>query len=122
MLGTLLFLTACARNAPQLPPDLSHLSGDQRLLAGDADSAEARMDCAGLKDETVRNRAAKHHYEGIILANRVHNQAAVYIGGVLFTPAYLAAKPDEEAKKNLDQLQAQADRIDRLSKAKACPL
>lgn len=121
-LGALLLLAACARNSPALPPDLSHLSPEQRLLAGDAESPEATMDCAALKDEAARNRVAKQQYEGVIHGNRGQNQAAAFIGGAVFLPAYLATKGDEDAKKNLDQLQAQADRIDRLSKAKACPM
>ena len=119
-LAALLLVAACARNSPALPPDLSHLPADQRLLVGDADSPEARMDCAALKEEAARNRASKQQYEGVIVANRGQNQAAAYVGGVLFVPALLATRNDDEAKQNLDQLQAQADRIDRLSKARRC--
>ena len=42
------------------------------------------------------------------------------VGGVLFLPLLLAIKPDSDAKKTLDDLQMQRDRIDRLSKAKGC--
>jgi hypothetical protein len=52
--------------------------------------------------------------------NRDHNQAVVYVGGVLFPPLLLAIKPESDAKKTLDDLQMQRDRIDRLSKAKGC--
>ena len=78
------------------------------------------MDCAALKEEAARNRASKQQYEGVIVANRAQNQAAAYVGGVLFVPALLATRNDDEAKQNLDQLQTQADRIDRLSKARRC--
>jgi hypothetical protein len=116
----LLLAAGCARNAPSLPPDLSHLPADQRLLAGDADSPEARMDCAALKQEAALNKAQIQQYEGVILANRGHNQAVGYAAGVLFPPLLLASKNDDDAKKNLDERQAKADRIDRLSKAKGC--
>jgi hypothetical protein len=56
----------------------------------------------------------------VIAANRGHNQAVGYAGAVLFPPLLLASRNDDEAKKNLDELQAKADRIDRLSKAKGC--
>lgn len=118
----LLLAAGCARNAPALPPDLSHLPPEQRLLMGDAESAEGRMDCSALQQEAAQNRAQMRQYEGVILSNRGHNQAVGYIGGVVFTPALLAIKNDDEAKKNLDQLQAKADRIDRLAKARACPI
>jgi hypothetical protein len=119
----LLLLTAgCARNAPPLPPDLSHLPPEQRLLVGDAESPEGRMDCVALQQEAAQNRTQIRQYEGVILANRGHNQAVGYIGGVVFTPLLLAAKNDDDAKKNLDQLQAKSDRIDRLGKARGCPI
>jgi hypothetical protein len=116
----LLLAAGCARTAPSLPPDLSHLPPDQRLLVGDADSAEGRMDCAALKQEAALNKAQIQQYEGVILANRGHNQAVGYAAGVLFPPLVLAAKNDDDAKKNLDERQTKADRIDRLSKAKGC--
>jgi hypothetical protein len=119
-LAALMAVAACARNSPSLPPDLSHLPADQRLLPGDTDSPEAKMDCAALKQEALRNRAATQQQEGLIASNRGHNQAVVYAGGVLFPPLLLASRNDDEAKKSLDQLQVQADRIDRLSKAKSC--
>jgi hypothetical protein len=118
-LAVLLLAAACARNSPALPPDLSHLPPDQRYLAADADTPEAKMDCAALKEEGVRNRAAVQQYEGVIVSNRGHNQAVAYAGGIL-PPLLLASRNDEEAKKALDQLQAKADRIDRLTKAKRC--
>lgn len=117
----LLMAAGCARNAPPLPPDLGHLPPEQRLLAGDAESSEGRMDCPALQQEAAQNRAQIRQYEGVILANRGHNQAVGYIGGVVFVPALLAVKNDDDAKKNLDQLQAKADRIDRLAKARGCP-
>jgi hypothetical protein len=121
--GVLLILTAgCARNAPPLPPDLGHLPPDQRLLTGDAESPEGRMDCPALQQEAAQNRAQIRQYEGVILANRGHNQAVGYIGAAIFVPVLLAAKNDDDAKKNLDQLQAKADRIDRLGKARSCSI
>jgi hypothetical protein len=118
----LLLIAGCARNAPPLPPDLSHLPPEQRLLTGDAESPEGRMDCLALQQEAALNRAQIRQYEGVILANRGHNQAVGYIAGVVFVPALLAVKNDDDAKKNLDQLQAKADRIDRLGKARSCPI
>jgi hypothetical protein len=111
---------ACARQSPQLPPDLSTRPPEQRLLAGDSDSAEAKLDCPALVAEYEHNTEANAKVEGMIAGNRGHNQSVVYIGGVLFPPLLLAVKPDDDAKKTLDNLQAQRDRIDRLSKAKGC--
>jgi hypothetical protein len=119
-LAALLAAAACARNSPSLPPDLSHLPADQRLLPGDADSPEAKMDCPALKEEALRIRAAAQQQEGVIASNRGHNQAVGYASAVLFPPLLLASRNDGEAKKSLDQLQGQADIIDRLSKVKGC--
>lgn len=112
---------ACARQSPQLPPDLSARPPEQRLLAGDTGSAEAKLDCPGLVGEYERNKQATEKLEGVIAGNRGHNQGVVYVGGVLFPPLLLAVKPDDDAKKALDDLQAQRDRIDRLAKSRHCP-
>lgn len=112
-------VVGCARDAPQLPPDLSHLPPDQRLLDGDAQSPEGQLGCEALKQEAAQTRADIYRQESVISANRGQNQAAVYAAG-FFPPAALAARTDEQAKKTLDGLQAKSDRIDRLSKAKGC--
>jgi hypothetical protein len=116
-----LLASACARESPALPPDLGMRPPEQRLLPGDAESAEARLDCRGLAQQYESNRDAAAKIEGVIAGNRGHNQAVTYVGGVLFLPLLLAIKPDSDAKKTLDQLQAQRDRIDRLAKAKGGP-
>jgi hypothetical protein len=116
----LLLAGACARQSPQLPPDLSSRPPEQRLLAGDTESAEAKLDCPGLALEYDRNKEATGKLEGLIAGNRDHNQGVVYVGALLFPPLLLAVKPDDDAKKSLDGLQAQRDRIDRLATAKSC--
>jgi hypothetical protein len=89
-------------------------------LPGDDDSAAGKLDCAALVAERTRNLDATGQLERAIAGNRDHNQAVGYFGGVLFPPLLLAIKPDSSAKKTLDDLQAQRDRIDRLSKARHC--
>jgi hypothetical protein len=120
VLACLLAVGACARPSPQLPPDLSHIPAEQRLLAGDAESAEGKLDCAGLVAERERNREAASKLEAAIAANRGHNQAIGYFSAVVFPPLLFAVRPDDDSKKVLDELQVQRDRIDRLSKAKRC--
>ncbi|CAN5549036.1 hypothetical protein BH10PSE6_BH10PSE6_49510 [soil metagenome] len=83
-------------------------------------SAEAGLDCPALALEYEHNKEAAGKIEGVIKGNRDRNQAVVYVGGALFPPLLLAIKPDSDAKKTLDDLQMQRDRIDRLSKAKGC--
>ncbi|HYD47319.1 MAG TPA: hypothetical protein VEB21_03185 [Terriglobales bacterium] len=111
---------ACARQSPQLPPDLSSMPAEQRLLMGDTESAEGKLDCPALAAEYESNKDATAKLEHLIAANRGHNQGVVYVGSLLFLPLLLAVKPDDDAKKTLDQLQTQRDRIDRLAKAKGC--
>lgn len=89
-------------------------------MAGDAESAEGQLDCGGLADERSRNREAAQKLEGAIASNRGQNQAVGYFGGLLFPPLLIALRPDEDAKKALDDLQVQRDRIDRLTKARKC--
>jgi hypothetical protein len=115
-----LLLGGCARSSPELPPNLSDRPPEQRLLQGDSESAEAKLDCAGLLQERERNRTTSSELEQKISGNRGHNQAVGYIGGVLFPPLLLAIKSDSDLKTTLDQLQSQRDRIDRLSQARKC--
>lgn len=112
-------LAGCARNAPQLPPDLSHLPPEQRLLVGDQESPEGKLTCPELKEEAVKANTASRQLEGIIASNRGYNTAIIYVSSFL-PPLALAARTDEEAKTSLDSLQARRDRIDRLAKAKNC--
>jgi hypothetical protein len=111
---------ACARAAPSLPPNLSDRPAEQRLLVGDTDSAEAKLDCRSLAEERERNRETTDQLEKAIASNRGHNQAVGYFSALLFPPLLLAIKPDNDAKKTLDELQVQRDRIDRLTKARKC--
>lgn len=90
------------------------------MLASDNVSPEGKLDCAELAVELERNRTTASQLEQKIAANRGHNQAVGYIGAALFPPVLLAAKSDDDAKKTLDRLQEQRDRIDRLTKAKKC--
>jgi len=113
-------LGACARSSPELPPNLSDRPPEQRLLPGDSESAEAKLDCAGLFLEGARNRQTADELEKRIADNRGRNQAIGYIGGVLFLPLLLAVKPDGDIKTTLNQLQSQRDRIDRLTQAHRC--
>ncbi len=120
MLFAALGLVSCARDSPALPPDLSHLPPGQRLLAGDLESPEAKLDCAQLAEEGGQVRVAMGQNEGQIDSNRGHNQAVAYVGGALFLPLMAATRNDDEAKKALDALQVRRDRIDRLSTARGC--
>jgi len=112
-------VVGCARSAPQLPPDLSHLPTEQRLLVGDQESPEGRLNCPELKEEAAKANAASRQLEGIIASNRGYNTAIIYVSSFL-PPLALVARTDEEAKTSLDSLQLRRDRIDRLAKAKNC--
>ena len=112
-------LAGCARNAPQLPPDLGHLPPEQRLLVGDQESPEGRLNCPELKEEAARANAASRQLEGVIVSNRGYNTAIIYVSSFL-PPLALVARTDEEAKTSLDTLQVRRDRIGRLSKARNC--
>ena len=110
----------CARNAPSLPPDLGHLPATERLLAGDIESAEGKLDCVELENASSQSRALSKQLEEMIASKRGQNQAVGYFSGLLFPPLLLAAEHSTDAKKVLDDEQAKRDRIDRLSKAKTC--
>lgn len=120
LLAAALALGACARSAPGLPPDLSHLPVEQRLLPGDLESPDAKLDCPTLVQNAAKDRELAAQLEDAIASNRQHNQAVGYAAAVLFPPLWFATRSDSEVKTTLDTLQTRRDRLDRLVVARKC--
>jgi hypothetical protein len=119
-LALALALTACQRNALDLPPDLSHLPPEERLTPSDLTSPDAKLDCPTLVQNAAKDRAVIKDLEAAIAANRQHNQTVGYVASVLFPPLWFAVRTDSEVKATLDTLQERRDRLDRLVAARKC--
>ena len=119
-LVALAILAACARSAPELPPDYGSSSAQESLTLEQFDPVEAALDCEAIDKRMAMIKSEQAQYEARIRGNRSQNQAATYIGSVLFLPALLATEGDHAAKKELDRLQAQWDRMTGLKRLKDC--
>jgi hypothetical protein len=115
-----LILGACAREAVELPPDLSNLPPEQRLTTDDRGSAEFGYSCAELREIGQTTVSLSDELEGRIRSNRGKNQAVSFLGGMLFPPAVLLVSMDDDAKDVLNRLQVKRDRIQRIRTARNC--
>lgn len=105
-------LAACAREAPDLPPQAT--PGSVVLTSGEVAQSCADVDTmiASLRDE--RNvETAK------IKANRRHNQVAGYLGALFIVPI-VVAEHNQAEKERLDEIQAQLDHLTTVRRAKDC--
>lgn len=107
-----LVLAACARSAPDLPPqsDPSAI----RLSAG-----EAAMSCTDIASAIDARRAERETLTAEIHGNRQRNQAAGYLGALFIVPL-VAAKNNTDEKTRLDEIQTELDRLYAVNRARRC--
>ena len=120
LLAALVGLAACARSAPELPPDSGSTHATESLQMEQLEPAEAAASCTEIANSLSRNKREADALEAQIAGNRGQNQATAYIGGVLFLPALLATEGDYDAKDGLDRLQRERDRLIALKRLKSC--
>lgn len=113
-------LAACARSAPDLPPDYGSVSSQAKLSADQFAAADLRLTCNGIlaERETITAEAGK--LTGVITQNRQHNQVAGYLGGLFLFPL-IATKENPDEKRRLDAIQVRWDTLIALQRFKTCP-
>lgn len=115
-----LVVSACARSAPDLPPDYGSVKPAAKLSADSFDSADLRLSCVGIDSEKQSLAGEASQLNGVIQGNRQHNQVAGYLGGLFLFPA-LAARENPEEKGRLDNIQARWDTLTQLDRFRQCP-
>ena len=108
-------VTACARRAPDLPPDY----GSSRLTAEAFGEADKRRACADIDAALTALAARMKALDNGILAERVRNQTAGVIAGV-FPLAILWTTNSDGAKQSLDEHQARRDTLIALKRYRDC--
>ncbi len=108
-------LTACARRAPELPPDY----GSSPLTAEAFSEADKRRACADIDAELTRLAAEMETLDNSIHAERGRNQTAGIIAA-LFPLAILWTTNSDDAKQSLDEHQARRDNLIALKRYKDC--
>ena len=112
-------LTACARGAPELPPDYGSVSADSRLTAAAFSEADLERACGDIDAELTRLAARMETLDNSIHAERGRNQTAGIIAA-LFPPAILWTTNSDDAKQSLDEHQARRDNLIALKRYKDC--
>ena len=127
-LRTILFVglcagvAACARSAPELPPDYGSVDSTTPSPAlSDFDEVDAAMSCTAIADEKARLRRKMAQLNAQITGKHGDNQVAGYVGGVLFPPLLLATDHSLDEKEALDKFQDRVDRLALLQRIRACP-
>jgi len=110
-------LAACARRAPDLPPDYGSVTADQALTAEAFSSADRARTCGDIDTELAVIADKARALDDGIRAKSQTNQAVVYIAGVIAAPL---VDYSIEAKESLDTLQARHDDLISLKRYKAC--
>lgn len=113
MAGVLaLALAACARSAPDLPPQSDPAT--IRLSAG-----EAAMSCADIASAIDVRRTERETLTAEIHGNRQRNQVAGYLGALFIVPL-VAAENNTGEKSRLDEIQSELDRLYAVNRARRC--
>lgn len=113
-------LAACARGAPELPPDYGSVNSSERLTIHHFTEDQLKLTCSEIGDGLTALNEAKDKHEAEIKSKRQQNQTAGYIAGLLFLPALLATDNSTEAKSGLDDIQTRRDTLIALERFKKC--
>jgi hypothetical protein len=113
-------LAGCARSAPDLPPDYGSVKPAEPLSADRFDAKDLALSCRDIAAEQQALVDEAEGLTGIIRANRQHNQAAGYFGGLFLFPL-VATRHNQDEKNRLDAMQARWDTLEMLDRFRSCP-
>ena len=113
-------IAACARAAPDLPPDYASVNARQELSLEDFNAKDAMATCEEIAAEREQIKANYVVVERQVTSTRGQDQAAGYLSAVLFPPAAILIDQNKDAKKVLDEWQARLDKLMALSTVKGC--
>lgn len=110
--AAVLLTAACARSAPELPPQSN---GGQVTLT----PVEAAMQCSDIDAAITARRGEREALTATIHGNRQRNQTAGYFGALFILPL-VATEGNEAEKRRLDEIQAETDRLFAVRRARSC--
>ena len=112
---------ACARSAPDLPPDYGSINATQEISLDAFSEQDANASCTEINAEQERVQVEFAAIENAITSTRQDDQTAGYLAAILLPPAGLAIEQKTERKEQLDHMQARLDELNALSRVKNCP-
>jgi hypothetical protein len=107
------------QRARDLPPDLGSLAPEGRVLAADRDSAQYAMSCQALAarlTEVHQAMAAEMH----VIENSQAENGSMAVAGVLVPGTLLFMKDVPRAKAHYQDLDAERERLLRISQSRPC--
>ena len=117
-----LLCVGCAHSARDLPPDMSHLPPSMRLLAGDTESAEYKLDCKEINTALVNTRIHLKQIENDVLGFQSDNQKKGLIGITVFSPAMLLVGDNPALSKEYQECDQMRERLLRIAQARQCEI
>lgn len=113
-------LTACAMDAPSLPPDTTGSTSLLHLSAADFTIADNNLSCAQIGDERDTLSKGMEQANANIASNRHTNQVAGYFGAALFPPVLLATEGNYSDKDFVKAAYQRLDVLNQLAVFKGC--
>ncbi len=118
-LGLLVVLGACARPAPDLPPDYASVNAPNQLEARDFSTADLAKSCTEIAAERAELEKLNRLAQAEIQGDRTQNQVAGYFAALFILPV-VAVDTNEKQVALLDRNQVRIDNLRRLSHFKDC--
>ncbi len=119
LFASIVALSGCARNAPDLPPTFADNNQQEVANALGITEKDKAMSCSQIQLEKSQVDTDYAQNENTIRSNRGRNQTVGYFSAFLL-PLVVATENDDEAKANLNALQIRKDQLDHLWKVKSC--
>lgn len=120
LIVTAVALSACARPAPQLPPDYGSVDTGKTLTADQFKAADLNLSCPQIDQEQLRLTEEAGRMTGVISDSKGYNEAIGILGALFIVPA-LAADQNAGEKRRLDEIQVRWDTLIALRRFKTCP-
>ena len=115
----LLVASACARPAPELPPDYGSVDTENRLTADQFSQADLALSCPAIRTEQNGLTDEASRLTGVIRDSKDYNEAIGILGALFIVPA-LAADQNPDEKRRLNEIQSRWDTLVALHRFKSC--
>ncbi len=115
-----LFLSSCAKNAPDLPKDYSSINSNEKIKETDFKKELLDFSCDDIIVQLQELDSFNEKNIDKIKSTRTQNQAIGYVSTLLFPPLWFAIENHSETKDKIDEVYKQKDMLYKLQKYKNC--
>ncbi|QSP94764.1 hypothetical protein LPB19_16590 [Marinobacter salinisoli] len=115
-----LALSACVTPPPDLPRDISSIDATDKLSEKEFNKPDLEKSCSQLSEEINEIAQAREELYSNVSEKRAGDQAAGFIGVLIFPPALLFVDQREGLSTQLNEIHKRLDTINQLVKFKGC--